>query len=234
MRSIEIYTNEKKVGFFGGTFNPVHIGHIRMALEVYEEIGLSHIHFVPAPIPPHKKVKALLDFQTRVDFLNNSFKEYNLDSYFSVSEHENSMQGPSYSFYSVQLWQELYGQTPYFIVGLEDFLQLENWHNGLEIPRYSNFIVVKRAHYKREDFHTAVERFWLKKDKYSDYAQKINDASYSIFGNSIEYLETSRLDISSTQIRNAMIEGKNASLLLPENVRKYVLAHDEIITKWSE
>ncbi len=222
----------KKIGFFGGTFNPIHLGHIRMALEVYEKTGLDHLHFVPAPIPPHKKITGLLDFEKRVDFLQLSFKEYTLENIFSVSEHENTMQGPSYTYYSVQLWQELYKLTPYFIVGLEDFLQLPTWHNGLEIPEFTNFIVVKRAHYEEKDFHRAVKNYWQNNTQDYVNAKQIDESSYEVMGNTVEYIETSRMDISSTQIRNAMKEKKSVAALLPESVRHYILKHNEILDKW--
>ncbi len=216
------------IGFFGGTFNPIHIGHIRMGVEVFEKTALDHIHFVPAAIPPHKKVKGLLDFDKRVHLINLAFQEYKVEDIFSVSLHESTMQGPSYTYFSLQLWQEIYKKVPYFILGLEDFLQLSLWHNGLDLPKFCNFIVVKRAHYKEEDFHLSIERYWGKE------ALQNSANKYSIFGNSLEYLETSRLDISSTKIRNAVLENSIIAGLVPEKVRYTIENNDDIKNKWAE
>ncbi len=217
----------KKIGFFGGTFNPIHIAHIRMALEVFESFKLDKLHFVPAPIPPHKKKLGLLDFSLRSNLIKLAFDEYNLNDIFSISDHENTMNGPSYTFDSVQLWTKLYSAKPYFIVGLEDFIQLHTWKKGLELPLHTNFIVVKRAAYIIDDFHTVMNSFWGKS------FEKVADNKYSLLGSTIEYLETSRIDVSSTQIRNIMKEKRNVSGLLPESVRHYIQDNSMIIEAWN-
>ncbi len=216
----------QRVGFFGGTFNPVHIAHIRMALEVYEMCNLDNLHFVPAPVPPHKQKAGLLDFATRVKLLKLAFDEYNLHDSFFISEHENTMSGPSYTYDSLQVWAELYKTKPYFIVGLEDFVQLHTWKKGLELSKFTNFIVVKRATYTIADFHNIMSSYWEKS------LEKISDSKYSVLGSTIEYLETSRIDVSSTQIRNIMKEKRNVSGLLPESVRHYIQDNSMIVETW--
>ncbi len=216
----------KKIGLFGGTFNPIHIAHLRMALEVYQNCKLDEILFVPAYLPPHKSAKGILSLEIRTKLIRLALEEFQLNPIFDISLHEEKMQGASYTYNSLQLWKEENQHTPYFILGLEDFVRLNTWHNWQELPQLTNFIVVKRAHYSIDDFHSTVQKYWPQATK--------NKNLYSIHSNTIEYIESSRLDISSTTIRNAFIEKKDARLLLPQSVHSYIKANQEIIQKWSE
>lgn len=215
-----------KIALLGGTFNPIHNGHLRMALEIYEKCSLSQIHFVPSSIPPHKSTQGLLDFDIRVELLKLAFKEYHLEEIFSLSLHEQKMTGSSYTYNSLQAWQEIHKQRPYFIVGLEDFVKLDTWYRWQELPKHTHFIIVKRSSFTNEDFHAKIKEFWGKE------AEKQEEDTYLIYTNTIKYIEIPRLDISSTSIRKAMCEGKDARFLLPESVRNYC-THKSIIDVWS-
>ncbi len=217
----------KKIGFFGGTFNPIHLGHLRMALEVYEKCELSALHFVPAYVPVHKSTP-ILDFASRIDLIKIAIEEYNLKDKFFISPHESLLSTASYSYFSLQKWQEGNETKPYFIVGLEDFIKLDTWHNAMDLPKLTNFIVVKRAQYTEEDFHNIIKTFW------QESAVQIGTHKYLILGSSIEYIETSRLDISSTMIRKAVCENKNTTCLLPQWVDAYIRRNKNILDCWNE
>ncbi len=217
----------KKIGFFGGTFNPIHIGHLRIAFEVYEHFSMDSVHFVPAPLPPHKKVVGLLDYHTRAKLIELSFEELGFDN-FLVSDHENFMSGPSYSYESLQIWQKIHECTPYFILGLEDFVQLHTWHKGLELPKFTNFIVVKRAHFSPKEYHETIHNYWGNK------TEKLSDSTYALMGNTIEYFETTRLDISSTKIRKLFCTKKNPVGLVTKNVQSHIENNANILEKWKE
>ncbi len=217
----------KKIGLFGGTFNPIHIGHLRMALEVYEACKLDEVQFVPASIPPHKSSKGILSLDLRVKMLELSLNEFDLKDIFSYSLHEEKIEGASYTYKSLEVWREKYTISPYFILGLEDFIRLNTWHNWQKLPSLTNFLVVKRAHYKVEDFHNTVKKYWQD-------AVLTAQSTYSVQGNSINYIESSRLDISSTMIRNAFLAKKDARLLLPQSVHNFIKENEEIIEKWQE
>ncbi len=217
----------KKIGLFGGTFNPIHIGHLRMALEVYEMCALDQVQFVPASLPPHKSAKGILPLAMRVEMMELSFKEYQLNSVFTISLHETRLKGASYTYFSLKLWQEEHKLVPYFILGLEDFVRLNTWHNWQQLPLLAHFLVVKRAHYELEDFHKTVKSYWSE-------AKQVDSHSYSIFGNTISYIESSRLDISSTTVRNAYLNNKDPRLLLPQSVYGYIQQNNEILRIWGE
>ncbi len=214
----------QKIGFLGGTFNPIHNGHIRIALEAYEALELDLVHFVPSFMPVHKSSKDVLDFEIRVDLIKHAIQELELDDIFEVSEHESSLESGSYTYYSLQKWQELHKVKPYFIVGIEDFIKLDSWHNGYELPKFSHFIVVKRASLSSKEFEESIVKFW------NGDAKKIADNSYEVYGSTISYFETTRLDISATDIRNASIQGKSLCCLVPRVVEEFILLNNEEVT----
>ncbi len=214
----------KKIGLFGGTFNPIHIGHIRIALECLESCGLQELQFVPSALPPHKEHTGILDFNIRKKLIELTIDEYKLNSRFSVSTHEQELDGPSYTFSSVQLWKEKYNTVPYFIVGLEDFIKLETWHQGEKLPEHTNFIVVRRKSHDINTFHEYIFKMWGSK------VTRYNDTIYEINGNKIEYVECTRLDISATQIRENIIHGRSIICLVPSSVSDYLLKHNIFYT----
>ncbi len=217
----------KKIGLFGGTFNPIHIGHIRMALEVFEKCSLEQVQFVPASLPPHKPTMGILPLEIRVKMIELTLEEYKLNDIFKISLHEEKIEGASYTYQSLKVWKEEYKVTPYFILGLEDFVRLDTWHNWNKLPNLANFLVVKRAHYTLEDFHKTIKNYWQD-------AKEIDSHSYSLFGNTLSYIECSRLDISSTTIRNAFIENKDSRVLLAQSVFRFIEEHKEIVETWKE
>ncbi len=216
----------KKIGFLGGTFNPIHNAHLRIAIEVQEYCKLDTVHFVPVFKPVHKGADNLLPFEVREQILKIAFHQLTLDDIFHISTHESTMDCPCYTYNSLQTWQKIHNVKPYFIIGLEDFVRLDTWHKGLELPKLAHFIVVNRSHLGLAHFHFGVDSLW------GSEAEKLSEYTYSLYDSIIEYIETSFLEISSTHIRNSFLASKNVSCLLPSSVQDYILRNSDIIKIW--
>lgn len=129
-----------RVGLLGGTFNPVHAGHIRHALEVGEALNLERVLLTPAAVPPHKAAAGLLPFALRVELARAAARGA---SRLGVNTLEGELDGPSYTFVSLRAWRERHpGVTPFFLMGVEDFAALRSWHRGLELPGLARLVVV--------------------------------------------------------------------------------------------
>ncbi len=217
-----------KIGFLGGTFNPIHLGHIRMAIEVYGKCALDSIHFVPAYKPVHKDNSNIISFSTRIDIIDIALEECGLKNKFKISRHENLLKTPSYTYFSLEKWKEEHKIKPYFIVGLEDFLRIDTWHNALELPTLAHFIVVKRANYSIKDFHETITNLWKEK------AKKTSDTTYLISDSIVEYIETTRLDISSSKIRKNITTNKSTLCLLPLWADAYIRRNKNILDIWKK
>ena len=116
----------KGVGLFGGTFNPVHLGHLRTAQEVLEEFGLDHIRFIPAANPPHKDCHDLVDGSQRLAMLKRAISG---NSGFVASDAELKRAGRSYTIDTVrQMVRELGPDAGcYLILGLDAFMEIDTW-----------------------------------------------------------------------------------------------------------
>ncbi len=210
----EKQVRNQNIGLLGGSFNPVHIGHLRLGLEMLEQAGLDRVQFVPAYIPPHKDSKRVLPFDMRRDMLESSIQGW---SSLEVNCMEKNRPGPSYTLDTLESYvQEYPGQEPFFILGDGDLLTMPNWHRGREIPYLSNLLVIGR---EGEDAEIAefISGFW-ESFQVQDYIWQVKK------GREIRYLSVPRIDVSSSMIRARWLAGKSIDWLVPESVQKYLRA----------
>jgi nicotinate-nucleotide adenylyltransferase len=132
-----------RLGLFGGTFDPIHIGHLRAALEVKQGFGLDRIVFIPAALPPHKKGDQVADAADRLKMVELGVSGY---SGFSVSDAELQRSGPSYSIDTINHFKK--SSEPdseiLFISGLDAFLEIDTWKSYRDLLRQIAFIVIAR------------------------------------------------------------------------------------------
>ncbi len=214
----------KREGLFGGTFNPVHLGHLRTALEVMEGFGLDHVHFIPAATPPHKEKEALASDTDRSAMLTLAIEG---TAGFSVSDAEMKRSGRSYTIDTVrQMNQKASASTQCFlIVGLDAFLEIDTWKDYAALFEAISFIVMSRPGEGEPFGDTAFTGIGehIKQTVSSGYA--FNKEENGFFHETLQpvYLfSTTPLGISATAIRRLVKQGRSIRYLVPESVFAYI------------
>ncbi|HYE81233.1 MAG TPA: nicotinate-nucleotide adenylyltransferase [Clostridia bacterium] len=193
-----------RIGVMGGTFDPIHYGHLVAAEEARAELGLDKVIFIPAGKPPHKQLQNITDPEQRylMTVLATSSNPC-----FEVSRMEVDKDGLAYTFDTVRNLQQIYGEdtTIYFITGADAVLELLTWYRIKELLALCKFIAVTRPGFDKKELE-----------------QKIGEIS-SKYDGEIICIEAPLLDISSTDIRERVRNGSSIKYLLPETVEKYIV-----------
>lgn len=217
----------QRVGILGGTFNPVHIGHIRPAIEVFEALHPDTIDLLPCATPPHKTAGLLLPFELRVQLLAAAAEPF---PFLRINDMENTRSGPSYTYDTLLAYKTAAPENEhFFILGSGDFFTLPNWHKGLELTDLANIVVLPRSGNDINAFHAKMGIFWP--DAVSEKAKAPLAAVYRLpSGHKIYFLPQPRLDISATLIRERWLAGKDVTYLVPGPVLQIMQAHRDAIT----
>ncbi len=196
---------KKRVGIMGGTFDPIHLGHLVVANEVLNIYNLDKIIFVPAGNPPHKI--GMSDSSGDRFFMTNLATLSN--NKFMVSDFEIKNLGKSYTLNTLQEFHSIYLNTEfYFITGTDAIIDLPKWYEPKELLKLCKFIAVSRPGLKK---------------KYLEL--KINEIKNELNAD-IEVLNVPMLQISSTDIRERFANGISAKYLLPECVEQYIIKNN--------
>ncbi len=208
------------LGVLGGSFNPVHIGHLRIALEVREALGLNTVDFVPASRPPHKIEHSLLPFEFRVELLELAVQ--NLPG-MQVNLLEADRPGVSYTYHTLKDYQRHHsGQEIFFILGSNDLLTLPKWYKWRSLPELASFAVVGRQGLNREQVRDFVQ------ENFPDSRPDPHGQAQWILGENSRmiYIQVPRLDISSSLLRFKLAQGLSVHGLVPEAVQVRLLEQD--------
>lgn len=214
----------ERIGLFGGTFNPIHEGHLRAAEEVRKRFSLDNIYFIPAAVPPHKVPDALAETTDRLAMIRLAILEY---PYFSASNIEVGRPGPSFTIDTVRYFKSTLPDETilYFISGLDAFLEIDTWKSYRDLLQAVPFIVMARPHEKftKSALGWKVLEHFLN-DRVSDqYSFSTPEQCYLHPLNQPVYIVDIKLmDISSTQIRNRIKKGRSLRPLVPETVADYI------------
>lgn len=194
----------KRVGILGGTFDPVHFGHLIIAKRAKSSCKLDEIWFMPAKSPPHKRDKHVSDFYLREAMIKLAIKDI---PYFSCSDFENNLEGDSYTFKTLEKLYEGYRDVEFFfIMGADSFYELESWKNPEIILKKARLIIVSRD-YQNENM-TLKKHYEYLKSKYT-----IRE---------IYFIDTVDIDISSREIREDVRQGKDIGRYVPEDVLEFI------------
>ena len=149
-----------KIGILGGTFNPVHVGHLILAEEAREKLGLDKIIFIPANLPPHKDNIDIANPQARLKMLKLATKG---NKYFVVSDIEIKRLGRSYTIDTIKTLKDKYSKDElYFIIGSDLLKYLEEWRDLNEIFKIVKFIVATRPGYPLENIPAYIKTLGIR------------------------------------------------------------------------
>jgi len=206
----------KKIALFGGTFNPVHYGHLRLAEEVREGLDFDRVIFVPAAIPPHKGAAKTLSAKKRLEMTGLAIKG---NRGFELSDVEIRRGGPSFT---VDTLRNLHGDKDIsisLIIGADSFNDITTWCEYEEILTLASLVVVERPHTPVKKVAEVLPERLARK-----YSYDIETASYiHDCGTSITYLGVTLMDISSSEIRQRVRDGASIRYLLPPEVAGYIM-----------
>lgn len=187
-------SENKKIGIFGGTFDPVHTGHLIISEKAREQFNLEKIIFIPSGISPHKK-KVYASAYHRFNMVKIAIED---NPFFEISDIEIKKDEPSYTYLTIKRLKKLYpGYSIFFIIGEDSLFDLPGWYKADELIKETVFLVAKR----RENFNYKVDKK---------------------FPVNFEIINSPIIGISSTFIRTCIKEGKSIKYLLPEKVRDYI------------
>ncbi len=209
-----------KIGIFGGTFNPIHFGHLRAAEEVAQTF-LNKVIFIPTNITSNKKMPGI-NPEKRIEMINIAIKNHKK---FESSDIEIKRGGFSYSYDTIVQLEKIYPPDElYFIVGIDTYLDIKNWKNAAGILDKINFIVVSRSN-KKSGLKNLIKLIDFLPDKLKegikvDYAE---NRLITLKGRFIYFFKITRLDISSTVIRNNFKNNISNLFLLPNEVINYII-----------
>jgi len=209
-----------RVGIFGGTFNPIHVGHLRAAEEIREQFNLKRIIFIAAAVPPHKEVEGGIPGKHRVEMVRLAISG---NPHFSLSDIELKRPGKSYSIGTIQLLREQYGSDLelFFILGMDAFLEIGTWKSFQELFSLCHFIVMTRPGFDKPVSATILPVSIADAFAYDEGENRfIHRDGYSVYLQGVTFL-----DISSTKIREAISKGRSIRYLIPREVERYIQRH---------
>ncbi len=208
-----------RVGLFGGSFNPIHLGHLRAAEEVREAINLDLVYFIPAASPPHKAKSELAPAEHRLAMVRLATKG---NRHFMASDVEIRRAGHSYTIETVRYFLATLRQpaTLYQLMGADQFAELESWKEPDELARLCNFAV----HTRLTEGEAGPPRISVAALKRFGYTQADDHYVHSS-GQTLSFVETTFLPISATEIRGKLQRGESIRYLVPIDVVDYIQYH---------
>ena len=194
--------SKQKIGIMGGTFDPIHIAHLRLAECAYEQFGLDQVLFLPAGDPPHKRNAQVLEENHRANMVKLAIAG---NPHFAFSDIEIKRDGFSYTSDTL-LWlsRENPDREYYFIVGADSLNYMEEWHNPQDIFDHAIILAANRDRLPEEEI-----------DRQIDFLKKR-------YGARIEKMDLPNLEISSHMLRNMVANGASIRYYVPEAVGQYI------------
>lgn len=205
-KSVTSYNKIRKIGIFGGSFDPVHLGHTGLAEDAMKQAGLDKVIFIPARLQPFKLDKKLTSGKDRFELLKLATRE---NEGFEVSSYELNENGISYSYLTMRAMQKQFGTDAklYFITGTDAFLKIDQWKNAEELLTKYSYVIGTRPSYKQEELELCIKR--------------IREA----YNTEIINIDNVQIDVSSTEIREILGRGDSAKDLISVEVERYIKEH---------
>jgi nicotinate-nucleotide adenylyltransferase len=201
------------VGLLGGTFNPIHHGHLRLAQELADGLQLNEVRFIPSANPPHK-ADPEVSAQQRAEMVKLAIEDNPL---FKLDARELERTGASYTIDTlISLYKELNDSALCLIMGSDAFLKLDTWHKWRELTAYCHIVLVQRPNYQHQGLNQTLQTFMQE-----HYTENLAHLSESRSG-CITMQQIPALDISSSQIREIVQHKRNPAYLCPKAIVSYI------------
>ena len=193
-----------RVGVFGGTFDPIHIGHLVAAEETRVQLSLERVVFVPAGLPPHKLANHISPVEHRLAMVQLAIAS---NPYFTVSRVDIDRFGPCYTVDTMELLRDEWGPGTelYFIMGSDSLADILTWHKPERLIRLCRLAVVKRPGYEVD-----IEEL---------------DRLLPGIASRVRFINSPLIDVASCDIRRRVREGLSIKYQVPEVVEKYIYEH---------
>ncbi len=214
----------RKIGLFGGTFNPVHLGHVQVIREVKSGFSLDEILIIPSALPPHKKQNTVVDAEDRLEMIRLAFLN---DPDFVISDVELKRSGPSFTIDTVRYFRSILPESTklYLIMGLDAFLEIDTWKSYKDLFLLIPFIVMSRmvrgidgkpSHWESlgNYLRSRISEGYRFSASQSNY---VHDKMQPVF-----IFDVSPVDISSTTIRQYIKKGISIKRLVPEIIENFI------------
>lgn len=195
-----------KVGVIGGTFDPIHLGHLRIAQEAQQRIGIDTVLFIPAGQPWIKINRKITPAIHRVKMLELAI---NLESCFEISTIEIEREGPSFTVDTIAILQEQMGVKAelFFILGWDSLVDIFRWKEPAKLVKICRLVALTRANVCRPNLQT------------------LEEGIPGIVDSTI-ILDMPPIDISSSDIRRRVVAGRSIDGLVPDTVAEYIVLHN--------
>ncbi|MBN2384428.1 nicotinate (nicotinamide) nucleotide adenylyltransferase [bacterium] len=210
------------IGIYGGSFNPVHLGHLAVAREVQYRCHIDRLYFMPAGDPPHKSGHDLATGPDRLAMLELALSDYR---HFMVSSYELELAGPSFSINTIRFFEHTIcqGAPLVFLMGLDAYLEIETWREYTALLDHCHLVVTSRPGASRSGFESqslpelGVDPLIFRSHQCLP--------SYDRQSGSIFFLEIPGFDVSATDIRTRVRKGIPIDHLCPRSVCRYIEQH---------
>ncbi len=206
----------RPIGIFGGTYDPIHYGHLRTAFEMLQALDLAEIRFIPSGDPPHRG-RTYAASALRLEMVRLATAD---QSGFVVDDRELQRDGPSYTVDTLNALRAEHGDTPIgLIVGMDAFLGLTTWRRWEEILGLAHIVVAHRPGWKAPDIGPLGSLI-------ADFGtHRIDDLHAAAHGR-VHIHAVTQLEISSSEIRDLVAAGRDPRFLMPDAVRNLIAASE--------
>ncbi len=213
-----------RIGLLGGTFNPIHLGHLRAAVEVKEGFSLNEIYLIPCAIPPHRKSGHVAGATDRFEMTRLATSN---TPGFSASDVELKRSGPSYTIDTILHFKSVLPKDTelYFILGLDAFLEIDTWKSYMDFFSLIPFIILTRPYARQIDPE-------LRQQKIQDFIKSKISAGYKYDSSQSGFVHlemeplflfnVTPLEISSSAIRSLIKRRRSIKFLLPDEVIDFI------------
>jgi nicotinate-nucleotide adenylyltransferase len=215
----------RAIALFGGSFDPIHAGHLAVARAAVEAFGLDQVIFIPSGIPPHKRRQRLASFTERYAMVALACAgEPRFVPSLSEAGEDGLGRQVIYSVDTVRRFRKLHPSPSaklYFILGADQFLDIAKWHQSAQLLRMCDFIVANRPGFGLDHLRSAVEPKLLRRAA-GEPEEHGKHQTIELKHTTVHVLESVASDVSATEIRQLLAEKKSIRALVPPLVEEYI------------